>query len=93
MIKCLPKIFKIAKRDENTTFVLVKKDFDSLFFVVVSCIVILFQFRKFQISNFELCKIKELVTSMQKQDYNSKLFIDKVKDKLYTFVSGQMKEI
>lgn len=30
---------------------------------------------------------------MQKQDYNSKLFIDKVKDKLYTFVSGQMKEI
>lgn len=35
MIKCLPKIFKIAKRDENTTFVLEKKDFDSLFFVVV----------------------------------------------------------
>lgn len=47
MIKCLPKIFKIAKRDENTTCVLEKKDFDSLFFVVVSCIVILFQFRKF----------------------------------------------
>lgn len=47
IIKCLPKIFKIAKRDENTTCVLEKKDFDSLFFVVVSCIVILFQFRKF----------------------------------------------
>lgn len=30
---------------------------------------------------------------MYKQDYNSKLFIDKVKvkDKLYTFVSGQWK--
>lgn len=42
MIKCLLKIFKIVKRDENIIFVLEKKDFDFLFFVVVSCIVIFF---------------------------------------------------
>lgn len=43
MIKYLPKIFKTPKRDENTTLIYIEKKI----LIVVSCIVILFQFRKF----------------------------------------------